>query len=232
LLFLFAVMLLAAAPARAETLPLPDGLIALDTPEGEALLIGAEARRDYFPLAMHFVTQVNPAFCGPASISMVLNALNVPRPASDLTIGLGMFDQANVFNARTEAVKPETEILEGGITLDQLAGMLEAHDLKVQVRHAEDIDLETFRNQAAAVLADSFRFVLVNYLRSAIGQETGGHISPLAAYDADTDRFLILDVSRYKYPPIWVSASALFDAMNTPDADAGGASRGYVVVGR
>jgi Phytochelatin synthase len=35
----------------------------------------------------------------------------------------------------------------------------------------------------------------------AIGQEQGGHISPLAAYDAETDRFLILDVSRYKYPP-------------------------------
>ena len=58
--------LLAAASVRAETLPLPAGLIALDTPEGEALLLGAEARRDYFPLAMHFVTQVNPAFCGPA----------------------------------------------------------------------------------------------------------------------------------------------------------------------
>lgn len=231
LLLLFAVLLL-AAPVKSETLPLPEGLIALDSPEGEALLVGAEARRDYFPLAMHFVTQVNPAFCGPASISMVLNALNVPRPASDLTLGLGMFDQANVFNARTEAVKPQADILEGGITLEQLAGMLEAHDLTVQVRHAEDVDVETFREQASAAIADSFRYVLVNYLRSAIGQETGGHISPLAAYDADTDRFLILDVSRYKYPPVWVSTSALFDAMNTPDADAGGATRGYVVVGR
>jgi hypothetical protein len=44
--------------------------------------------------------------------------------------------------------------------------------------------------------------VIVNYLRKAIGQEKGGHISPLAAYDAETDRFLILDVSRYKYPPV------------------------------
>jgi hypothetical protein len=227
-----AALLLATASARAETLPLPEGLIALDTPEGEALLIGAEARRDYFPLAMHFVTQVNPAFCGPASISMVLNALNVPRPPSDLTVGLGMFDQANVFNAKTEAVKPQAEILQGGMTLEQLAGMLEAHGLKVETHHAADVTLEKFRNQSSAAIADNFRFVLVNYLRSAIGQETGGHISPLAAYDADTDRFLILDVSRYKYPPIWVSASALFDAMNTPDSDAGGRTRGYIVVGR
>ena len=48
--------------------------------------------------------------------------------------------------------------------------------------------------------------MLVNYLRSAIGQKTGGHISPLAAYNQETDSFLILDVSRYKYPPIWVKA--------------------------
>ena len=53
-------------------------------------------------------------------------------------------------------------------------------------------------------LAEPNRYVIVNYLRRTLGQERGGHISPLAAYDADADRFLILDVSRYKYPPVWV----------------------------
>ena len=69
-------------------------------------------------------------------------------------------------------------------------------------------------------------------LRKAIGQEAGGHISPLAAYDADTDRFLILDVSRYKYPPAWVTAAALFGAMDTPDSDNHDLTRGYVVVSK
>ena len=68
--------------------------------------------------------------------------------------------------------------------------------------------------------------MIINYLRMAIGQERGGHISPLAAYDAETDRFLILDVARYKYPPVWVTASDLFDAMNTPDADNENETRG------
>ena len=86
----------------------------------------------------------------------------------------------------------------------------------------------SFGETAVAELGDRDRFVLVNYLRSAIGQEKGGHISPLAAYDADSDRFLMLDVSRYKYPPIWVEAAALFDAMNTPDADNENRSRGFV----
>ena len=72
--------------------------------------------------------------------------------------------------------------------------------------------------------------MIVNYLRKAIGQERGGHISPLAAYDAETDRFLMLDVARYKYPPVWVEAEDLFAAMNTTDADNQNRTRGYVLV--
>jgi hypothetical protein len=218
--------------AGAETLPLPGNLIAMQSDEGVALLFDSEAHADYAPLSLHFVTQQNPAFCGPATIAMVLNALDVPRPPSDMTLGLGMFDQDNIFNAGAEAAKPRAEILRNGMTLDELGAVLTSYDLQVDVRHAEASSLDEFRKTAVAGLDDKDRFVLVNYLRSAIGQERGGHISPLAAYDADTDRFLILDVSRYKYPPVWVQAAALFDAMNTPDADNENRSRGFVTVGR
>jgi hypothetical protein len=224
--------LFAVAEPRAETLPLPANLVALPSEQGEALLFGAEARSDFAPLSAQFVTQVNPAFCGPATIAMVLNALELPRPPSDATLGLGLFDQDNVFSAAAEAAKPRAEVLRGGMTLDDLGAFLGSYGLDVAVTHAGDSSLDTFRDTAVAGLNDRDRFVLVNYLRSAIGQEKGGHISPLAAYDADTDRFLVLDVSRYKYPPIWVEAEALFGAMDTPDADNGGQSRGFVVVGR
>lgn len=227
--FVFAVM---AGRAAAETLPLPPELIRLDSAAGEALLIGAEARSDFLPLSVHFTTQINPAFCGPATIAMVLNALDVPRPASPMTIGLGLFDQENQFSPRTEAVKPQSEILRGGMTLDELGGLLGAHGLAADVVHASDSSVDDFRRTAVAMLEENERFILVNYLRKAIGQEAGGHISPLAAYDEDTDRFLILDVSRYKYPPVWVGAETLFAAMNTPDSDNDNRSRGYVTVGR
>ena len=75
---LLAVPGLASAPA--ETLPLSNGLISLDSEQGETLFFKAEANKAYFPLGLHFVTQDNPAFCGPASIAMVLNALHLPRP--------------------------------------------------------------------------------------------------------------------------------------------------------
>jgi len=72
-------------------------------------------------------------------------------------------------------------------------------------------------------------FLVVNYQRQEVGQDAQGHFSPVAAYDARTDRFLILDVSRYAYPPVWVPASRLWNAMKTVDSDSG-MSRGFVVI--
>jgi hypothetical protein len=73
--------------------------------------------------------------------------------------------------------------------------------------------------------------VIVNYLRKEIGEEKGGHISPLAAYNQKTDRFLILDVSRYKYPPVWVKTTDLWRAIATVDP-ASNKTRGFVLVSR
>ncbi len=56
----------------------------------------------------------------------------------------------------------------------------------------------------------------------------GAHWSPLAAYHEGTDRFLVLDVARFRYPPYWATAADLFKAMNTTDLDSG-KSRGFVV---
>ena len=71
--------------------------------------------------------------------------------------------------------------------------------------------------------------MLVNYQRAVLGQGETGHISPIAAYNAQADRFLVLDVAAYKYPPVWVTTQDLWNAMNTIDP-ASGRSRGFVVV--
>jgi hypothetical protein len=39
-------------------------------------------------------------------------------------------------------------------------------------------------------------------------------------------------VARYKYPPVWVKASDLFDAMNTTDSANENKTRGYVLIAR
>ena len=232
LLSLIGWLLFAAPPASAETLPLPPGLVGFDSAEGEALLVGAESRKDYFALAQHFVTQRNQAFCGVASIAMVLNALALPAPVTPDLAPFSNFDQENVFTPQTEAVVARATIERIGMTLDQVGGVLSSYGLNVEIHHAADSSLEEFRRLASEELDAPGRFVIVNSLRAAIGQEKGGHISPLAAYDADTDRFLILDVSRYKYPPVWVSAADLYAAMNTTDSDNDNRTRGFVIAGR
>jgi hypothetical protein len=228
----FVSLLLFAACAKADTLTLPDALIDLRSPKGEALLLETHALEAYFPISVVFETQKNQAYCGVASMVMVLNAVHAPAPSTAEYLPYHVFTQDNVLDDKTETVLPRAVVARHGMTLDQLGDILKLHPLAVDVRHAAAGGLDEFRKTASAYLAEKDHFVLVNYLRKALGQESGGHISPLAAYDEKADRFLIMDVARYKYPPIWVSASDLFDAMNTTDRDNEGKTRGYVLIAK
>ncbi|NES85672.1 MAG: glutathione gamma-glutamylcysteinyltransferase [Moorea sp. SIO2B7] len=223
---------IASGELTAQTLPLAENLINFNSSEGEKLLIESEARQDYFPLSMHFVTQDNLAYCGVASIVMVLNALSIPAPKAPQFRSYRVFTQDNFFNnPQTEKVMTAEDVANGGMTLQQLEGLLESYPVNAKVYHGADVTLAEFRTLVVKNLKESENFVLVNYLRKTIGQKMGGHISPIAAYNQETDRFLILDVSRYKYPPIWVKAEELWRAMATIDS-ASGKTRGFVLVSR
>jgi len=219
-----------------DTLAKPTGtgtsrLIPLTSSEGEQLLHGSHAKQDFLPLSMHFVSQQNLAYCGAASITMVLNALEIPAPIDPAYVRFPMFTQNNVFNAKTDRIVSVKKIAEQGMTLDQLGGLLATYPVATQVYHAGDSSLEQFRKLAVENLRQPGNFILVNYLRTSLGQQSSGHISPLGAYDQASDQFLILDVARFKYPPVWVKAETLWRAMNTID-DASGKSRGFVAASR
>jgi Phytochelatin synthase len=216
----------------AQTLPLPPDLIAFNSPQGEELLVESDARDDFWNLSSQFVTQVNQAYCGVASMVMVLNSLGIPAPAVPQYAPYHVFTQDNFFDnpATRQSLSPDV-VAQQGMTLDELGQLLSSYAVDVQVHHAADTTLETFRRQVAENLDQPGNFVLVNYLRSAIGQERGGHISPIAAYNEESDRFLILDVARYKYPPVWVEAEDLWQAMATTDSTSG-KTRGFVLISR
>jgi len=214
----------------AQTLPLPEPLINLNSEQGAHLLLESEANRAYWPLSIQFVTQKNQAYCGVASLTMVLNALGVPAPSTPEFEPYKTFTQDNLLNDDTEKVLPKEVLAKIGMTLDQIGALLTTFGVKADVHYAAETSLDEFRKLATEALNTPNRYVIVNYLRRALGQERGGHISPLAAYDADTDRFLVLDVSRYKYPPVWVEADDLYAAMNTPDSDNQNRTRGFVLV--
>jgi hypothetical protein len=224
------VVSLATCGALADSLPLSPGLVDFNSPEGEKYLLESGALEAYFPISINFLTQKTQAYCGVASMVMVLNALHVSAPSTPEYLPYHTFTQDNVLDDATDAVLPRDLLARQGMTLDQLGAILSLRSVHAEVHRAADGGLETFRAEARAALGAKDHFVIVNYLRKSLGQQAGGHISPLAAYDDKADRFLIMDVARYKYPPVWVKASDLFDAMNTPDASNDGKMRGYVLV--
>jgi hypothetical protein len=213
----------------AATLGLPENLIGLDTPKGEQLLFSSTAHQSYLPLSMQFVTQNDQSYCGIATMVMVLNALNIQAPITPSISPFTTFTQDNVFSEKTERILPKATLLNEGMTLDQLSEMLKSFGLNIEVKHTSSASMEEFLSLAKEYLGSPNHYVVVNYLRSSIGQESGGHISPLGAYDNNTDRFLILDVSRYKYPPVWVKSSELYAAMNTVDGSSG-KYRGFILI--
>jgi hypothetical protein len=70
-------------------------------------------------------------------------------------------------------------------------------------------------------------YVIINFRREAVGQKGGGHISPLGAYDAQSDSFLVLDVNPAAAGWTWMTAATLVKGMRTFDTVE---NRGYVVV--
>jgi hypothetical protein len=170
-------------------------------------------------LIAHFEPQERAAWCGVASATIVLNALGEQAT------------QTTFFTPAASEVRSSLATTMGGMTLAQLGALLEAHDVPVVVTHAEDASVDVFREALRSGIDDADDFITVNYLRSAMGQQSGGHISPVAAYDEQTDRVLVLDVSSYKYPPVWVEVATLFAAMNTRDSSSS-RSRGWTVAGR
>jgi Phytochelatin synthase len=218
-----------AVAQEKKALKLDEGLIALDTDDGQRLLDESKAKQSYVPLSMYFTTQDNLAYCGAASACMVLNATGIERPVSPEHKPFRLFTQTNLFNPKVcEVIAPE-KVRKGGMPLKTLGEVLACYPVKVEAVHASETDLPTFRKSAIEVLKSRDSYLVVNYLRKSIKQESGGHISPIAAYHEGEDRFLIMDVSRYKYPPVWVKAEGLWEAMKAVDSDSD-KSRGYVIV--
>ena len=93
-----------AFDARAQTQPLPGNLIDLRSDQGEQLLHDSDALEAFIPLSANFVTQVNQAYCGVASMVMVLNAMQLPAPPVPEYDPYHTFTQDNLLNERTDLI--------------------------------------------------------------------------------------------------------------------------------
>ena len=229
-------------------------LVPFASDEGLARLARSMAKVDFPALANQFEPQSNAAFCGPTSAAIVLNTVrarsaDLPRDRSrlrpeDFQYLPGTFDptvprftQDNVIG---KGRKTRAQVLGEPVTIDgtpkrdvgyqvrQLDEMLRANGLATRLAVVDDGRPEQeIRAELVDNLARRGDYVIVSYRREAIGQRGGGHISPLGAYDAASDSFLVLDVNPTSAGWVWIPTATLVKGMRTFDTVE---NRGYILI--
>lgn len=190
----------------AAPLALPSPLVAADL-----LSVSGPYTADLTALARGFSGQRFRSFCGPASLATVLAAYGQHK------------DQTDVFPSTRSLL----ETYFTGTSLTNLGALATNLGLDAEIVYARELTLRTFRERLKSNLAHSGDFVIVNYDRRVLRQHGIGHISPVGAYDPQTDRFLVVDEASYSYPFTWVPAVLLYRAANTMD---GQTSRGVLFI--
>ncbi len=218
------------APA-ASTASAEPTVVYWDSAEGKALRARMPADADYWQLAPNFTAQITQSYCSVASAVTVLNAMPITKPVDPAYAPYAYFTQSNFFTPEVAKVISAKTVMEMGMTREQMAETLSHQGVKAISIAGDTISEEGLRTLLKKALGDDGQFVLANYFRANLGQVGGGHWSALAAYDAQSDSVLILDVAKYKYPPAWVSISMLQQAINTIDTVSNKA-RGLVVVSK
>lgn len=212
--------------AQAESLP---EVVYWDSPAGKVLHAHIADDADYWQLSPTFTEQITQSYCAVASAITVLNALPIAKPVDPRYAPYGYFTQSNFFTAPVSTIISAQTVLAQGMTRAEMVRTLNASGAQARSHAGDGYSDATLRLILQKALADDGQFVLANYLRGELGQVGGGHWSVLAAYDAASDHVLILDVAKYKYPPAWVSITALRRAIATVD-DTSGKPRGLVFV--
>jgi hypothetical protein len=71
------------------------------------------------------------------------------------------------------------------------------------------------------ILSNGAVFVSYHYYPLFVSCNPGatghGHFSPIGAYNHEMDAFLIMDVAKYKFPPVWVPSSNLYHGVGSLD---------------
>ena len=197
---------------------------------------------DFWALLPYYLPQTNDSSCTVASVTMLVNALRADR---ELTSEVELATPQRVVE-KVAAPRWRDKVADDGpgLTLDELAEIipvvLTAYDLprmRVESIHFSE-DSPALRERLQRLLVEDERsdgdFLIANFLQSRLtGDPPGavGHMAPLAAYDAENRRVLVLDPDRQWYEPYWVAEESLFEAMFTMDP-VSQRSRGLIRVSR
>lgn len=226
-----AIILYCLMPAAFGVTEAELAVIYWDSAAGKAMRARIPADADYWQLIPTFAVQSTQSYCSVASAITVLNAMPIKKPVDPAYAPYAYFTQSNYFTSDVvKIISPQT-VLQMGMTREQMAETLVAQGVRAESIAGDTLNDESLRTLLQKALLDDGQFVLANYLRANLGQVGGGHWSVLAAFDAQSDRVLILDVAKYKYPPAWVNISTLRQAIATIDTTSNKA-RGLVIVSK
>ncbi|PHT86332.1 Glutathione gamma-glutamylcysteinyltransferase 2 [Capsicum annuum] len=179
----------------------------------------------FFKLISYFQTQSEPAYCGLASLSMVLNALSID-PGRKWKGPWRWFDESML-----DCCEPLEKVKAKGISFGKVVCLAQCAGAKVEAFRSNLSTIDDFRKHVMACTASDDCHLISSYHRGLFKQTGSGHFSPIGGYHAEKDMALILDVARFKYPPHWVPLPLLWEAMNTID-EATGLHRGFVLVSK
>jgi len=206
---------------------LPTSQVPFSSDEGRRLFreaLMAEGMENYFCLAEQFRTQDEPTFCGLSTLAMVLNSLRI----DPMRTWKGAWRWFNEQNLGCCANTGPEQVRESGLSFDMfrcLAGCNGADVTAYRAPHGGG-NLKEFEQKFRTVVRQVSRSrarecLVVSYSREALGQSGAGHFSPVGGYHEESDRVLIMDVARFKYPPHWVELSTVVQAMAHVDLETG-----------
>lgn len=196
--------------------------------EGKQLFLEAiqnGTMEGFFKLISYFQTQSEPAYCGLASLSMVLNALAID-PGRKWKGPWRWFDESML-----DCCEPLEKVKAKGIAFGKVVCLARCAGAKVEAFRSNQSTIDEFRKFVYACCTSDNCHVISSYNRRIFQQTGTGHFSPIGGYHAGRDMALILDVARFKYPPHWVPLPLLWEAMDTVD-EATGLHRGFMLISR
>lgn len=210
-----------------RVLPCPPA-IDFSSPEGKELFfesIQNGTMEGFYKLISYFQTQSEPAYCGLATLSMVLNALAID-PGRKWKGPWRWFDESML-----DCCEPLEKVKVTGISFGKLVCLAQCSGAKVQAFRTNQSTIDKFRKYVIACSTSDDCHVISSYHRGTLQQTGTGHFSPIGGYHAGKDMALILDVARFKYPPHWVPLTLLWEAMDSVD-ETNGRRRGFMLVSR
>jgi hypothetical protein len=206
-------------------------LLYLDNNQAIQLLLhdAYNAATDFFMYQQGWEVQINQAYCAIATSAAVLNSYRgkIALPQDPIYTPFPWATQMAL--VEDECVKAAVLDIDSvkcaGLGIGMVPNLLNCFLMPqgfVAMAYPVDPDFSSqdhLKDIVVNALLDENSRVVLNYDRGGIGQGPlgHGHWSPIGAYSQEIDSFLIMDVAKYKYPPVWVPTDKLFGGVGTLD---------------